>query len=139
MKRKSTLHICINDLILAAALALAAVILLLVFTFIKGGAEGEEVVITVEGKVYGTYLLSQDREISIDLENGHNLVIIKDGLVHMEDADCPDKYCVTKGNISGKGETIVCLPHRLVVEICTNGGEDDSEKNDTDGFDVIAE
>jgi hypothetical protein len=39
----------------------------------------------------------------------------------MKDADCPDKLCEKTGKISKNGETIVCLPHRVVVEI--QGGE----------------
>ena len=39
----------------------------------------------------------------------------------MKDADCPDKLCEKTGKISKNGETIVRLPHRVVVEI--QGGE----------------
>jgi len=37
------------------------------------------------------------------------------------DADCPDRLCVKQRAISKQGETIVCLPHRLIVKI--EGGD----------------
>ena len=42
----------------------------------------------------------------------------------MTDADCPDKLCVKTGRISKTGETIVCLPHRVVVEIIGAAADD---------------
>ena len=54
-------------------------------------------------------------------QGGSNTVVIENGTVYMKDADCPDKLCEKTGKISKNGETIVCLPHRVVVEI--QGGE----------------
>ena len=50
----------------------------------------------------------------------------------MTDADCPDKICVNHATISDVGESIVCLPHRVVVEIVSSDGETDNAD-----FDVI--
>ena len=44
----------------------------------------------------------------------------------MKDADCPDKICINMGTIRKKGQTIICLPHKLVVEI-TDGKEMDTD------------
>ena len=35
----------------------------------------------------------------------------------MERADCPDQVCVRQGAVRYNGESIVCLPHRLIVSI----------------------
>ena len=45
----------------------------------------------------------------------------------MTEADCPDKICVNTGKISKIGETIVCLPHRVVVEIQGEVSQSDSD------------
>ena len=71
--------------------------------------------------IYGTYPLNQSREIEISDDKGYNKVVIENGSVHMEDADCPDQYCVQHAAIHSSHETIICLPHELVVEI--TGGE----------------
>jgi hypothetical protein len=40
----------------------------------------------------------------------------------VEAADCPDKLCVSHREIFREGESIVCLPHRVVVTV-TKGGK----------------
>ena len=35
----------------------------------------------------------------------------------MVEASCADQLCVRQGEIERIGETIVCLPHRLLVEV----------------------
>ena len=81
-----------------------------IFICTKGG----EVIIKVDGKDYGTYPLNEDKTIDID---EHNKVIIKEGVVYMEDANCPDKLCIKQGKIDSNGQKIVCLPNKTVVEI----------------------
>lgn len=55
--------------------------------------------------------------IPIETEYGYNLVEIGEEQVRVIEADCPDKIDVKQGYISRIGETIVCLPNRMVVEI----------------------
>lgn len=55
--------------------------------------------------------------VTIKNELGENIVEIKNGGAVMLDADCHDKVCVKSGFIDQPGQTIVCLPHKLVVEI----------------------
>ena len=132
MKRKSLYKICRNDIYLAAVLALAAVVLFVCFFVFRSRAAGNTVYITLNGKEYGKYDISNDLTLEIQSENGVNTVEIKDGKVSVTEADCPDGYCISKGRIWREGETVVCLPHRLVVEVR-------SEEIRTDEFDVIAE
>ena len=83
---------------------------------------GSAITVTVDGQLYGTYTLSESREIPIELDGGiSNVIVIEDGAAYMKDADCPDKLCMRQGAISRDGQTIVCLPHKLVVEVI--GGE----------------
>ena len=44
----------------------------------------------------------------------------------MEDADCPDKVCVKTGKIKSPGQTVVCLPHRVVIEITGDNADIDA-------------
>ena len=79
--------------------------------------EGAQVIIRVDGSEYGSYPLSEDRTIPIDNTFGHNLVVIENGSVQVQEADCPDLICVKHAAISHNRETIICLPHKLVVEV----------------------
>ena len=42
----------------------------------------------------------------------------------MIDADCPDKLCEYQNAISQSGETIVCLPNKVIVIVA---GDDEDE------------
>ena len=107
-----------NDWILAAAIFFVAV-LTIGLQLLKTTDEYSEVEIQVNGELYGRYRLEQDQEIDV---NDKNKVLIKDGKVRMEDADCPDQICVNHRAISRDGERIICLPNQTVVTI--RGGEE---------------
>lgn len=111
-----------GDKILIIAVAVAAVIAFIMIK-LQGNEDGSQVKITVDGEVVGTYSLDEDQIIEVDRETGYNRICIQSHKVSMEDADCPDRYCVKQGKIKKENETIVCLPHKLVVEI-TNLQED---------------
>lgn len=61
----------------------------------------------------------------IDTEYGHNIIELGNDQVRVIEADCPDKIDVKQGYISKIGETIVCLPNKMVVEV--KGIEEDTE------------
>ena len=109
-----------RDVLFLAALMLFGVVLTAaIVCFSKNGSM---VNITVDGTLYGTYALNEPQEIPIELDGRiANTVVIENGSAHMKDADCPDKLCMRQGSISRDGQTIVCLPHKLVVEV--TGGE----------------
>lgn len=105
-----------RDWILAVVLLLTAAVGMLAVHF-AGTDGGSEVRITVGGEVYGTWPLSKDRTIEVNTSYGHNVVVIADGEVFMQDADCPDRYCIRQGAIKSTNKSIICLPHKLVVEV----------------------
>lgn len=78
---------------------------------------GDQVVVTVDQKEVIRESLSTDQELEVPLTNGENVITIKDGTVSMKQADCPDQICVKHKAISKSGESIVCLPHKVVIEI----------------------
>ncbi len=112
----------INDIILIVVLVIIPVIML-IYGNIDNNTESDAlVVITLDGSLYKTLPLFEDLELTVPSENGINIVIIKDGSVWVSDADCPNQIGVDHNPISKKGEQIVCLPHKVVLEIIS--GED---------------
>ena len=73
--------------------------------------------IMVDGTSVKTLSLENDTSFLVKQESGNNTIVIKDGTVRVENADCPDKICVKHKEIKNVGETIICLPHKMVVEI----------------------
>lgn len=110
-----------RDVILIAALLLICIAAFLIINFVVK-KDGITAVVKVDGNI--VYMLPLDKNASVTVEGyqgGSNTVVIENGTVYMKDADCPDKLCEKTGKISKNGETIMCLPHRVVVEI--QGGE----------------
>lgn len=86
------------------------------------GEGGAVAVLSIDGKEQGGYRLDIDARIEIDNEYGQNTVVITDGRIYVECADCKDQICVEHAPIGCAHELIVCLPHRLVIEI--KGGKE---------------
>lgn len=88
---------------------------------------GLQVIITVAGETYGTYPLSEDRVIEISNSYGTNEVTIENGSVSVTKSDCANQICVDTGAVRSEGQMIICLPHRLSVEIRSDGQKHENE------------
>ena len=76
--------------------------------------------VTAEGQVVGVYPLNKNHKETFISSLGSNVLIIKNGIAYIESADCPNQICVHSIGIDSPGETIACLPHQLLLEVCTN-------------------
>lgn len=112
---KNPKYISKADIILIVGLLLAGAVVLLYYNTQK--ETGLKVQVSVSGEMRETFSLARNTEYAVDTEYGHNLVVIRDGAVYVAEADCADKICVNHKPISNTGETIICLPHQLVVEV----------------------
>ena len=114
-----------NDIILIVSLLLVAALgMLYLFKFRNAG---NTVKVTVDGKLYGTYSLTKNiTEDIITGKSGENLnrLVISDGKAYIEKATCPDGICVGHAPIFRDGESIVCLPQKVVVTVITNNSAD---------------
>ena len=108
MKKKDLILIC-SVLVLAAAFWLVP---RAVGFF--GNSKEQKLRITVSGEEYGTYSLEEDQVIKV---GDTNVCEIKDKKVSMISAECPDQLCIHQRTIQLQGETIVCLPNKVVLEI----------------------
>ena len=117
-----------NDVILISVIAFLALAL---FVFLKlTGHFGAYAVVSVDGKEIAGLPLSEDTVYRIEGVDGYNELVIEDGRAYLSDADCPDRVCVNQGWLTGGRVPIVCLPHRLVIELAEGG--------DTDALDAVA-
>lgn len=110
------------DIVLFCALMLAAAVTAALFTLRVSSQPAGDVVITLDGAIYGTYPLTEDRTIEIAGDGFYNEVLIEGGTVLMKSSDCHNQICVEHAPISRSGENIICLPHKLVIEI--KGGKE---------------
>lgn len=103
----------------AGLLVILLAVGVLLFFFLRiNRPEGGTVVVRVSGEQYGSYDLRTDQEIEITgKDGGTNLLQIRDGKASVTQASCPDLLCVHQGAVSRQGESIICLPNEVVVEI----------------------
>ncbi len=86
--------------------------------------------------------LSQDAQQTLTTSLGSNTVVVSAGKVHVEEADCPNHDCMRQGEIDTPGQQIVCLPHKLWIEVVAQGGASGqvpssiATAQDDDSFDV---
>ena len=116
-------------------IVIIAVLLILSFTphliFFKTSQKGSKnnyAIIKVDGKIHkkiGLSNVKKSEKVNLNLPNGKNTLLIKNNSIQMKSANCNDALCVKQGNISKVGQTIICLPHKLIIEI--KGDELDSK------------
>ncbi len=105
----------LNDILLVVGILGFTLAIFIVFKL--NLKNGNYVKVTVDNQVKYCYNFNKDTEVTITDGENVNVLVIKDGKAHISEANCPDKICVAHREISKTGETIVCLPHKLVVEI----------------------
>ena len=108
----------LSDIILVGVLLIVSLSVFLVMFLNR--EEGSTVVVSVNGVTVAEYPLSMDA--TYYLNNGTNVLVIKDGYAYISEATCPGyQDCVESGKIRFVGEKIVCLPNKVIVEIVGEG------------------
>lgn len=77
--------------------------------------------------------LSEDTTYTATTSKGTNVVVVSDGTVRVDSADCPNQDCVEQGAVSQVGRQIVCLPHELWVEVVDESGSSSGGEFDAIG------
>ena len=93
--------------------------------------EGGSIEVRMDGELVGEYPLDRETTVDIESEHGINRLVIKDGEAYVEYADCPDGICSAHSPISRTGESIACLPHRVIITVT-------SKTPDPDAPDIVA-
>ena len=108
------------------ALAYGLVIVIMVAGFanmriMMGNGRDRLAIIEMDGEVIDTINLEQNKiaqEIWIDAGEGkYNVILVGYDYIEVLESNCPDQVCVGWGRIRYAGQTIVCLPFRIVIRI----------------------
>lgn len=79
------------------------------------------VVILVDGEEVENILLKPGMEAveieAKDKSGNYNIIYISYDDVHIVDANCRDRLCIKQGSIRYPGQSIVCLPNKVVIKI----------------------
>ena len=115
MKNKKTLK---NDILLIAVILFLTAIA--IASLLVCRQAGDMVEVRVDGELIASYPLNTDTTIELSTgkdKTGKNTMVIKGGQVSVSQADCPDHICVDHHPISYDGESIICLPNKMVISI----------------------
>ena len=104
-----------NDVILILTIVFLTVIAAVLYFQLQ--KPGKTAVVIKNGEKVAAYSLNENITVPVTDESNTNILVINEGKAYISQADCPDKICVNHHPISKAGETIVCLPAKLVIEI----------------------
>ena len=95
---------------------------LYLFNRLSAGKAGSAFSVTVDGKQVLKASLGLDVVYPVKQVDGAvNLIEVKDGAVSMREANCRDGLCIRQGKTRSPAKNIVCLPHKLVVSVLSDG------------------
>ena len=107
-----------GDIIIIVFILLIVSVLLIGNIVHRNSVDIKTVVITVDNKVVYEKVLTKELNDSFIIgKNKYNLIEIKDGYIYIKEANCSNQVCVNTGKISKVNEMIVCIPHKLTIEI----------------------
>ncbi len=99
--------------------------------------EGDTVEVRVDGELVAEYSLGRDITVDIEGVGGINRLVISGGEAMVEYADCPDGICSAHAKISRSGESIVCLPHRVIITVKSRATPDGEDSTNLAAPDII--
>lgn len=86
---------------------------------------GNLAILEIDGETIESFNLNSDSPNYLaNTDYGYNIIEFEAGKVRVVEADCPDQICVHFGWIEYVGQTIVCLPHRLIIRIANDSIDD---------------
>lgn len=115
-----------KNLLVIAAVAMAAVLLLIVSLANRPGTAGESmVIISVDGKEYKRIPLSEPQIVTIEQADGSvNVIEVTEQGAVMRSSTCDNQLCVGMGEVTvdnwqyrANQQFIICLPNRVSVEL----------------------
>ena len=121
-----------KDIIIIVLVLLAAMALWLI-SQLALGTEASSVVVLLDGEevlrkplvINNTYEIRQD-------DGSLNVICVENGAVFMQEANCRDGLCIRQGKMKNGAKTIVCLPHKIVVQLTG-----DAPVSDDSDLDII--
>lgn len=119
------------DVIIIVLLVLISFIPYGIFIYGESSNNGEVyAIISVDGKEQQRIRLDNNttpKEFTVNTKDGYNIIKVEGNKIGVIDADCPDKICTLPGLVNRSGERVVCLPHKVVIEIRGSKNTEDKE------------
>ena len=113
------------DGVLAVGVIVLAAVLIIQPWGVKASGRAQEIIVEVNGQeAMRLPLVEETRDYQVEGFAGTSYFQIEGYEVRMVDSACRDKLCVHEGLIGESGNSIVCLPNRVVLRLVGVGGAD---------------
>ena len=103
-----------GDCLIVAVILLCAIFLSFGFS---GNSTPQGLTVSVDGEVIGSYTLPLSSEYALESLTYPCALVIDGYAVSLKDTTCPGHDCELGGTIEQAGESIVCLPNRLLLTL----------------------
>jgi hypothetical protein len=84
---------------------------------VRAGTEGETAEVFVDGELRARIALDHPGSTEVAGRLGPVELVVEGGTIRVAAAPCPHKVCIRMGRKGAAGDTIVCVPSRLLVRI----------------------
>ncbi|ONI45824.1 hypothetical protein AN641_03245 [Candidatus Epulonipiscioides gigas] len=102
------------ELIIIGLILLFSIIPSLLF----GNNSSKKIIEVKVGKnVIKTFDINESIIYTIEVDDMKNTIQIENGSIKVIDANCNDKLCVHQKEAKKIGDTIICLPHKMQINI----------------------
>ncbi len=107
--------------VVVIALVIALAVTIWAYPIFYSGQTALKVEISQNGELVRSVPLNGTSE---KIELSGCVVEISNGNVWMLESDCGDKVCVKTGEIHSSGQSIICVPNRVTIDISGESGID---------------
>lgn len=99
------------------------------FWMLQGKPSGGIAIITQNGtELHRIDLENVTGRMEIQIGGRYNeLIVVENGRIRFEQADCPDQICVNTGWISRPGQVSVCVPAGVILKITGDSGDEETD------------
>lgn len=112
MINEKDLKIRKNDIFLVASIIILCIIISVIPFFFS--SDGSSVLIYLDGELYAEKSLNENSVTDID---GLMQVVIENGKAYVKNSVCPNGACEHSAPVSSSGESIICLPNKIMIKI----------------------
>lgn len=115
--------ITLTDAIVIFTLLIISFTPLAIFHYSYAQSANDEVVayISIDGEVVDTFTLSESTPHEVKTyypaDEKYNIIEVDGIRIRVKEDNSPDQIAVKTGWISRPGETSICLPHKLIIDI----------------------
>lgn len=124
------------DIIIIILLFIASFIPHVVFAVQHSNVDTEAeiiAIVSIDGEEVDRFILSEDTPNELvtyyPSGNQYNIIEVDGTRIRVKEDNSPDQIAVMTGWISQPGETSICLPHRLIIEVRSSEPDGDQEND----------